>query len=391
MIPSIVARQVRETIRDYLETTFALADPDFERALFDFLDSEAGLFKGPYVDVRLPFRKAEAGERIPLDIRPGFEPYKHQLKAFQRLYSKDGHQPQHTLVTTGTGSGKTECFLYPVLDHCWRHRDAPGVKAILLYPMNALASDQARRLAATLWDEERLRGQVTAGLYVGGKGQHGADESLWMTQALVAGLFQTTPQNITQHLRALYQEGEIEEAATCKEYLQVREEGGRQVRRSLKHYNLDAILAVGYRVRSSRGTQFRRWATERLREFLVKGFTLDDERLRRPPAPGLGIPDYFDELLERIRDIRASEARMYLRVREIFALAADYDPAREDTAAFFRIMQNKLHFAATGMTVAELIAEPQAGVSPRLEDQARRVPALQRTPGVGRRGQGPAP
>ena len=174
MIPSIVARQVRETVLDYLRTTFALSDSAFESALFDFLDSEAGLFKGPYVDIRLPFRKADAGERIPLEIRPGFEPYKHQLKAFQRLYSKDGHQPQHTLVTTGTGSGKTECYLYPILDHCWRDRGKPGVKAILLYPMNALASDQARRLAQTLWDDERLRGEVTAGLYVGGKGQHGA-------------------------------------------------------------------------------------------------------------------------------------------------------------------------------------------------------------------------
>jgi len=183
-----------------------------------------------------------------------------------------------------------------------------------------------------------------------------AEESLWMTQALMAELFQTTPQNITLHLKALYQEGEIAEAATCKDYLQVRTEGGREVRRTTKHYNLDAILAVGYRVRSSRGTQFRQWATERLREYLVKGFTLDDERLKHPPVEGSGVPDYFDELLERIRDIRASEARMYLRVKELFALAADYDPARKDTATFFQIMQNKLHFAVTGHTAAELIA-----------------------------------
>ena len=103
MIPSVVSRQVRETVIDYLRTTFALTEPEFEHALFKFLDSDEGLFKGPYVDIRLPFRKADAGERIPLDIQPGFEPWKHQLKAFQRLYSKDGHQPQHTLVTTGTG------------------------------------------------------------------------------------------------------------------------------------------------------------------------------------------------------------------------------------------------------------------------------------------------
>ena len=177
MIPSVVAKQVRETVLDYLRTTFALADKDLERALFNFLDGPDGLFKGPYVDIRLPFRKREEGERIPLDIKPDFEPYKHQVKAFQRLYSKDGHQPQHTLVTTGTGSGKTECFLYPILDHCWRNRDKPGVKAIILYPMNALATDQAGRLAEILWDDERLKGEVSAGLYVGGQGRHSiADE-----------------------------------------------------------------------------------------------------------------------------------------------------------------------------------------------------------------------
>lgn len=184
-----------------------------------------------------------------------------------------------------------------------------------------------------------------------------AQESIWLPQAGMAELFQTTPQNITLHLKALYAEGEIEEMATCKKYLQVRIEGGREVRRALLFYNLDAILAVGYRVRSQRGTQFRQWATERLREYLVKGFTMDDERLKNPPVDGSGIPDYFDELLERIRDIRASERRMYLRVREIFALAADYDHKREDTIEFFRVMQNKLHFASTGKTAAELIAQ----------------------------------
>jgi hypothetical protein len=183
------------------------------------------------------------------------------------------------------------------------------------------------------------------------------DETLWLSQALMAELFQTTTQNITLHLKGLYAEGEIDEVATCKEYLQVRLEGGRQVRRSVKHYNLDAILAVGYRVRSLRGTQFRRWATERLREYLLKGFTMDDERLRNPPVEGSGVPDYFDELLERIRDIRASERRMYLRVKDIFALAADYEPSRADVTRFFQIIQNKLHYAVTGKTAAELIAE----------------------------------
>lgn len=181
------------------------------------------------------------------------------------------------------------------------------------------------------------------------------DETIWLTQALMAELFQTTPQNITQHLKAIYQEGELDEAATCKDYLQVRQEGERQVRRLVKHYSLDAILAVGYRVRSPRGTQFRRWATERLREYLIKGFVLDDERLKNPPVEGSGVPDYFDEMLERIRDIRTSERRMYLRVKEIFTLAADYEPSSAETNRFFRTIQNKLHFAATGMTAAELI------------------------------------
>ena len=179
-------------------------------------------------------------------------------------------------------------------------------------------------------------------------------QSVWLTQAAMAELFQTTPQNITIHLAAIYEEGEINESATCKDYLQVRQEGARHVQRELKHYSLDAILAVGYRVRSPRGTQFRQWATARLKEYLVKGFVLDDERLKNPPGPG--VPDYFDELLERIRDIRASERRMYLRLREILALAADYDTKDEEAQVFFQTVQNKLHFAATGLTAPALIA-----------------------------------
>jgi hypothetical protein len=182
------------------------------------------------------------------------------------------------------------------------------------------------------------------------------DESLWMSQALIAELFQVTVPTVNEHLRNLYREGELLPEATIRKFRIVRQEGTREVARQIEHYNLDAILAVGYRVRSPRGTQFRQWATERLREYLVKGFTMDDERLKQPPVRGLGVPDYFDEILERIRDIRASEARVYLRVREIFALAADYDATRDDTTAFFQIMQNKLHFAATGKTAAELIA-----------------------------------
>ena len=180
------------------------------------------------------------------------------------------------------------------------------------------------------------------------------DESIWLTQAQMALLFQTTPQNVTLHLKAVFSEGEMEEGATCKDYLQVRAEGGREVARKLRHYRLEAIVAVGYRVRSLRGTQFRQWATARLSEYLVKGFTMDDERLKNPP--GVGVPDYFDELLERIRDIRASERRVYLRVRDIIALAADYAPNAEETHAVFQVVQNKLHFAATGHTAPELIA-----------------------------------
>lgn len=177
--------------------------------------------------------------------------------------------------------------------------------------------------------------------------------TIWLTQAQMAELFQTSPQNITLHLKAIYEESELEEGATCKDYLQVRQEGGRQVSRSLRHYRLEAILSVGYRVRSQRGTEFRQWATARLEEYLRKGFVMDDERLKNPPGPS--VPDYFDELLERIRDIRASERRMYLRVRELFALAADYNPKDADVRTFYQTAQNKLHFAITGETAPELI------------------------------------
>lgn len=183
------------------------------------------------------------------------------------------------------------------------------------------------------------------------------DESLWLTQALMAELFQKDVRTISEHLGNIYDDGELEPDRTIRKFRIVRQEGKRQVRRQIDHYNLDAVLAVGYRVRSKRGVQFRRWATERLGEYLLKGFTLDDRRLKNPPGASSEVPDYFDELLERIRDIRASEARVYLRVRDILALASDYDPRREDTTTFFRVIQNKLHFAATGRTAAELIAE----------------------------------
>jgi hypothetical protein len=182
------------------------------------------------------------------------------------------------------------------------------------------------------------------------------EETLWLTQALLAELFEKDVRTINEHLQNIFEEGELDPAATIRKFRIVRHEGNREVGRLIEHYSLDAILAVGYRVRSPRGTKFRRWATERLREFLVKGFTMDDERLKNPPVEGSGVPDYFDELLERIRDIRASERRMYLRVKEIFAFAADYDATQPSTIEFFKIIQNKLHFAATGQTAAELIA-----------------------------------
>lgn len=181
------------------------------------------------------------------------------------------------------------------------------------------------------------------------------DETVWLTQPLMAELFQTTQQNISQHIRNIFTEGELTSEATHKKFLSVRREGKRDVRRELDYYNLDMIISVGYRVKSLIATRFRIWATRQLKEYLIKGFVMDDERLKNPPVKGSAVPDYFDEMLERIRDIRASERRMYLRVKEIFALAADYDPSWTETTKFFSVIQNKLHFSATGMTAAELI------------------------------------
>ncbi|MDP3294826.1 MAG: virulence RhuM family protein [Nevskia sp.] len=174
--------------------------------------------------------------------------------------------------------------------------------------------------------------------------------SVWLTQAQMAELFQTTVPNINIHLRTIYEDGELVEAATIKDYLIVRREGTRQVSRSVLHYKLDAILAVGYRVRSPRGTQFRQWATERLREFLVKGFTLDDERLKRGPDDG-----YFDELLDRIRDIRSSEKMFWRKVLDIYATSIDYDGSAAASQHFFKTVQNKMHWAAHGHTAAEIV------------------------------------
>ena len=176
-----------------------------------------------------------------------------------------------------------------------------------------------------------------------------------MTQIQIAELFQTTVPNINLHLKTIYEERELDEGATIKSYLIVRQEGSREVSRDVLHYSLPAILAVGYRVRSHRGTQFRQWATARLEEYLVKGFAMDDERLENPP--GKGQTDYFDELLERIRDIRSSERRFYQKVLDIFATSVDYTPNAEQSQLFYATVQNKMHWAAHGHTAAEVIQE----------------------------------
>jgi hypothetical protein len=178
----------------------------------------------------------------------------------------------------------------------------------------------------------------------------------------MAEIFETTPQNVTIHLKKVYKDGEIDEVSTCKEYLQVRQEGLREVSRQLLHYRLEAILAVGFRVRSQRGTQFRQWAISRLEEYLRKGFTMDDERLKNPPGPG--VPDYFDELLERIRDIRSSERRFYQKVLDIYATSIDYTPDAELSEEFFATVQNKMHWATHGRTAAEIIHERADGTKP---------------------------
>ncbi|MEK3720872.1 virulence RhuM family protein [Paenibacillus sp. FSL H8-0034] len=178
--------------------------------------------------------------------------------------------------------------------------------------------------------------------------------TVWMTQKAIADLYQTTAQNITLHIKHIYEEDELIQDSTCKEYLQVQFEGLREIKRNVKHYNLEMIIAIGYRVRSHRGTQFRRWATERLNEYLVKGFTMDDERLKEMRNFG---QDYFDELLQRIRDIRASEKRFYRKITDIYALSVDYDPQVNLSKEFFATVQNKLHFAIHGQTAEELIVK----------------------------------
>ncbi|MBP9943269.1 MAG: virulence RhuM family protein [Desulfomicrobium sp.] len=201
------------------------------------------------------------------------------------------------------------------------------------------------------------------------------EQTVWLTQLEMAELFDATKQNISLHLKNVFEEGELDLAATVKESLTVQIEGRREVQRPVTIYNLDAILAVGYRVRSPRGVQFRRWASTILKEYLVKGFVMDDERLKNPD----GRPDYFDEMLERIRDIRASEKRFYQKVRDLFALSSDYDKTDKATQVFFATVQNLLIFAVTRQTAAELItaranpADPHFGLLAWKGDKVRKA------------------
>lgn len=176
-------------------------------------------------------------------------------------------------------------------------------------------------------------------------------ETVWLTQQIMAELFETTQQNVSLHLQNIYEEGELEREATHKEILWVRREGSRDVRRRVDCYNLDAIISVGYRVKSRTATQFRIWATQRLREYIQKGFVLDDERLKNPDLPF----DYFEELMRRIQDIRTSERRFYQKITDIYATSIDYDPTTDASLSFFKTVQNKMHWAITGQTAAEII------------------------------------
>jgi hypothetical protein len=178
-----------------------------------------------------------------------------------------------------------------------------------------------------------------------------ADDDLWLTPSQIAEIYNTTRQNINQHIDGIYKDGELDKNPTCKNFLQVQNEGNRQVKREINHYNLDMIIAIGYRVQSQIATRFRRWATTRLHEYIQKGFTMDDERLKQ------GGNRYFRELLQRIRDIRSSERNFYQQVTDIYATSVDYDPRDSKTRTFFATVQNKLHFAVHEHTAAELIHE----------------------------------
>src|SRR5574344_1594863 len=178
------------------------------------------------------------------------------------------------------------------------------------------------------------------------------DETVWLTQQQLAELFQSSRTNVVEHIKNIYDEEELDDESTCRKFRQVRLEGNRQVERELPFYNLDMIISLGYRIKSSVATKFRKWATERLKEYMIKGFTMDDERLK-----GNGGGSYWKELLDRIRDIRSSEKVLYRQVMDLYATSVDYDPKDSKSIEFFRIVQNKLHYAAHGHTAPEVIYE----------------------------------
>ena len=178
------------------------------------------------------------------------------------------------------------------------------------------------------------------------------EDTVWLTQQQMSDLYQTSRTNVVEHIKHIYEDGELVEEATCRKIRQVRQEGTRMVEREMPHYNLDMIISLGYRINSIQATHFRQWATARLKEYIIKGFTMDDERLKQTGGGG-----YWKELLDRIRDIRSSEKVMYRQVLDIYATAIDYDPCSEVSIEFFKIVQNKLHFAAHGHTAAEVIYE----------------------------------
>ena len=176
------------------------------------------------------------------------------------------------------------------------------------------------------------------------------DDTVWLTQQQMSELFQTSRTNVVEHIKYIYEEGELDEISTCRNFRQVRKEGNREVTRQIPHYNLDMIISLGYRIKSVIATRFRQWATKRLKEYMIKGFTIDDERLK-----GNGGGNYWKELLDRIRDIRSSEKVLYRQVLDLYATSVDYNPHSEESVRFFKIVQNKLHYAAHGHTAAEVI------------------------------------
>ena len=199
------------------------------------------------------------------------------------------------------------------------------------------------------------------------------DDTVWLTQQQMSELFQTSRTNVVEHIKHIYEEGELDEISTCRNFRQVRKEGNREVKRQIPHYNLDMIISLGYRIKSVIATRFRQWATKRLKEYMIKGFTIDDERLK-----GNGGGNYWKELLDRIRDIRSSEKVLYRQVLDLYATSVDYDPHSEESVSFFKIVQNKLHYAAHGHTAAEVIYQRADAEKPfmGLTSFAGELPAL---------------